>query len=38
MSRIIFLEGCITGAVVTLAAVAAAVLALWLLYRKDDDA
>ena len=37
MSRIIFIEGFLFGAVAMLAAVTAAVGVLWLIFRKDDD-
>lgn len=39
MSRIIFIEGFLFGAIAALAAVTAAVGVLWLIFRfrKDDD-
>ena len=37
MSRIIFIEGFLIGAIAALAAVTAAVGVLWLIYGKDDD-
>ena len=37
MSRIIFIEGFLFGAIAALAAVTAAVGVLWLIYGKDDD-
>lgn len=38
MSKIIFIEGCITGAIVTLSVVAAALLVLWIVCKgKEDD-
>ncbi len=37
MSRLIFIEGFLIGAIAALAAVTAAVGVLWLIFRKDDD-
>ena len=37
MSRLIFIEGFLIGAIAALAAVTVAVGLLWLIFREDDD-